>query len=133
MSVLAAFMVPHPPMIVPEVGRGSEKQVEATRAAYLRVAEEISELKPETVIISSPHAAMYADYFHLSPGTEAEGSFAQFRAPEVRFQPFKDVKSDYMKAILRHHDMLRATGEAFGSRDALDKFVAEWKKFWLRM
>ena len=116
MSVLAAFMVPHPPMIVPEVGRGSEKQVETTRAAYLRVAEEISELKPETVIISSPHAAMYADYFHLSPGAEAEGSFAQFRAPEVRF------REKYDETLVREIER-RAKERAFpagtlGQRDA---------------
>ena len=67
MSILAAYMVPHPPMIVPEVGRGSEKQIEATRAAYVRVAEDIAGLKPETIIISSPHATMYSDYFHISP------------------------------------------------------------------
>ena len=75
MPILAAYMVPHPPMIVPEVGQGSEKQVEATRAAYVRVAEEIAALKPETIIVSSPHATMYADYFHISPGREAEGSW----------------------------------------------------------
>ena len=38
MSIVAAYMVPHPPMIVPEVGKGSERQVEATRIAYIRVA-----------------------------------------------------------------------------------------------
>ena len=86
MAIIAAYMVPHPPMIVPEVGRGSERQVEATRTAYLRAAEDIAALQPETVIISSPHATMYADYFHLSPGREAAGSFAQFRAPQVRFR-----------------------------------------------
>ncbi len=86
MSVIAAYMVPHPPMIVPEVGQGSERQVEATRKAYMRVAEDIAALQPETVIVSSPHAAMYADYFRLSPGREAEGSFAQFRAPQMRFR-----------------------------------------------
>ena len=85
MSVLAAYMVPHPPMIVPEVGRGSERQIEATRAAYVRVAEEIAALKPETILVSSPHATLYADYFHISPGKEAEGSFAQFGASKVRF------------------------------------------------
>ena len=90
MSVLAAYMVPHPPMIVPEVGQGSEKQVEATRASYVRVAEEIAALKPETIIISSPHATMYADYFHISPGREAEGSFARFHAPQVRFRETYD-------------------------------------------
>ena len=42
MPVSAAYMTPHPPMIVPEVGRGSEKQIETTRAAYVRAAEEIA-------------------------------------------------------------------------------------------
>ena len=92
MPVLAAYMVPHPPMIVPEVGRGSEQQIEATRKAYMRVAEDIAAMKPETVILSSPHAAMYADYFHLSHGREAEGSLAQFRAPRVRFRETYDEK-----------------------------------------
>ena len=90
MSILAAYMVPHPPMILPEVGRGSEAQIEATRAAYMLVAEEIADLKPETIIISSPHTTMYADYFHISPGREAKGSFEQFHAPQVRFMETYD-------------------------------------------
>ena len=90
MSILAAFMVPHPPLIVPQVGRGSEEEIRATREAYERVAREIGALAPETVIISSPHAVMYSDYFHLSPGRRAGGSFARFNAPEVRFQETYD-------------------------------------------
>ncbi len=90
MSVIAAFMVPHPPMIVPEIGRGSEKQILKTVEAYKEVARKIAELKPETIVISSPHSVMYADYFHISPGDRAFGSFSDFRAPEVRF----DLKYD---------------------------------------
>lgn len=97
MSVLAAFMVPHPPMIVPEVGRGSESQVLATGEAYIEVAEEIARLRPDTIVISSPHSIMYADYFHISPGKSAKGSFAQFRAPQVRFKESYDV--ELVKAI----------------------------------
>lgn len=85
MPILAAFMVPHPPMIVPEVGQGSEKQIKSTIEAYERVADEIAALKPDTIIISSPHSVLYADYFHISPGKEANGSFVEFGAPEVRF------------------------------------------------
>ena len=85
MSILAAFMVPHPPMIVPDIGRGSEAQIEETTKAYEKVAGEIAELKPETIIITSPHATMYADYFHISPGKGANGSFAGFGAPNVTF------------------------------------------------
>ena len=92
MSILAAFMVPHPPMIVPEIGKGSEKQVTDTTLAYDRVADEVTALEPDTLIITSPHAVMYADYFHISPGKAAAGSFRQFRAPGVRFSEQYDTE-----------------------------------------
>ncbi len=91
MSVAAAFIVPHPPLIVPAVGRGGEKQIEKTTAAYLQVAEEIAALAPETIIITSPHATMYSDYFHISPGSGARGSFAAFRASSVSFREEYDT------------------------------------------
>ena len=86
MAIVGAFMVPHPPMIVPAVGRGGEKQVQATIDAYEHVADMIAEFKPETIIISSPHSVMYADYFHISPGHGAKGSFADFGVPSVEFE-----------------------------------------------
>ncbi|MBO7639971.1 MAG: AmmeMemoRadiSam system protein A [Treponema sp.] len=92
MAILGAFMVPHPPMIVPNVGRGGEKQVEATIKAYEHVADMIAELKPNTIIISSPHSILYADYFHISPGSHAKGSFADFGAGEVRFEEEYDTE-----------------------------------------
>ena len=92
MALLAAYMVPHPPMIVPRVGRGSEKQVEKTVRAYKAVADEIAALRPETVIVTSPHAVMYADWFHISPGKEASGDFGRFGAPEVSFREKYDTE-----------------------------------------
>lgn len=92
MTILAAFMVPHPPMIVPQVGRGSETQIQKTIDAYTKVAEEIAKLRPETILISSPHATMYADYFHISPGIEARGSFSGFGAPAVSFTETYDAE-----------------------------------------
>ena len=86
MYLKAAFMVPHPPMIVPQIGRGSEKQIEETIRAYERVADEIAALRPDTIIITSPHATMYSDYFHISSGRKAKGSFADFGVPQVRFE-----------------------------------------------
>jgi len=92
MAILAGFMVPHPPMIVPDVGRGSEAQVEETTRAYEKVADEIAALRPETIVITSPHSIMYADYFHVSPGERAKGSFAGFRAPQVSFDEEYDTE-----------------------------------------
>ena len=90
MGILAAFMVPHPPMIVPDIGRGSEAQIEKTTRAYEQAAEEIAMLRPETIVITSPHSVMYSDYFHISPGHGAKGSFEDFRAPGIRFEETYD-------------------------------------------
>lgn len=83
MGVTGAIMVPHPPLIIPEVGRGEERKIQATIDAYERAGQFVAALKPETVVVCSPHSVMYADYFHISPGEKAWGSFAQFRAGTV--------------------------------------------------
>ncbi|MBR4010736.1 MAG: AmmeMemoRadiSam system protein A [Clostridiales bacterium] len=97
MPVLASFMVPHPPLIVPEVGRGGEKEVELTIRSYEKVADEIAKIRPETIVITSPHSILYGDYFHISPGKSAKGSFASFRAPSVKF--FEEYDGDLVDKI----------------------------------
>ncbi|MBP5275313.1 MAG: AmmeMemoRadiSam system protein A, partial [Lachnospiraceae bacterium] len=71
--VLAAFMVPHPPLIIPEIGKDEVKTIEKTVKAYESVADEIATLMPDTIVITSPHSVMYADCFHVSPGEKASG------------------------------------------------------------
>ena len=90
MPILAGFMVPHPPMIVPDIGKGEEKKIIKTIRAYERVADEVTALKPDTIIVSSPHSIMYADYFHVSPGEKANGSFERFAAGNVSFEETYD-------------------------------------------
>ena len=119
MSIVAAFMVPHPPMIVPDVGRGSEKQVEKTIKAYEKVAEEIAALKPETIIISSPHSIMYSDYFHISPGRGAVGSFADFGAPQVKFEVEYD--EELVKLVAARAEQVHFPAGTLGEKNpALD-------------
>ena len=68
-------MVPHPPISVPEIGRGEEKKIQATLDSFDRVAQKIAELRPDTVVLTSPHSIAYTDYFHISPGAGATGDF----------------------------------------------------------
>jgi len=92
MGILAAFMVPHPPLIVPEIGRGEEKKIRNTIDAYKEAARRIGEYRPETIVVLSPHQAMYADYFHISPGKGAKGDFGNFRAKDVKFEVSYDTE-----------------------------------------
>ena len=116
MSILAAFMVPHPPMIVPEIGKGSEREIPETIRAYERVVDEVARLEPDTLIIISPHSVMYADYFHISPGRSASGSFRQFRAPGVRFSEQYDT--ELVKRICELADAQDFPAGTLGERDA---------------
>lgn len=90
--IKAAFMLPHPPIIVPEIGKGEEKKVQKTVEAYHAAARQIADLKPDTIILTSPHQILYSDYFHISPGKSASGDFAQFRAPQVQMQVRYDTE-----------------------------------------
>lgn len=86
MSVVGSFIVPHPPIILPEVGRGEEKKIQKTIDAYNEVARRISVIKPEVIIITSPHATSYADYFHISPGKGAKGNLLRFGVNNVSIE-----------------------------------------------
>ncbi len=86
MPLKSAVMVPHPPLIIPQVGRGQEKTIQDTIVAYRKAAELIAATKPDTVAVITPHSALYADYFHISPGLSVKGSLAQFHAGEVQLE-----------------------------------------------
>ena len=92
MPVVGAVMVPHPPLILPEVGRGGEREIEQTTAAYRKAAAWLSGLRPDTLVVVTPHSVMYADYLHLSPGDGAKGNFGRFGAPAVRFEVAYDAE-----------------------------------------
>lgn len=81
-----AFLVPHPPLIIPEVGGGRQKTIQKTVEAYRKVAEHIGDLKPDVLVIATPHGPSYEDCFTLQAGGRASGSFADFGAPQVRME-----------------------------------------------
>lgn len=90
--ITGACMVPHPPIILPEVGRGEEKKISDTAEGFKQVGKLVAELKPDTIILSSPHTIMYGDYFHISPGNAAHGDMGLFRAPEVKINVEYDTE-----------------------------------------
>lgn len=83
MSIIKAYLLPHPPLAIPAIGKGSEKKIQATLDAFARVGQEIAEIAPDTILFITPHNTLYSDYFHISPGSGSTGNFADFGAPEV--------------------------------------------------
>ncbi len=117
--ITGAVMVPHPPIILPEVGRGEEEKIRATTEAYEQAAEMIAHLSPEVLLIASPHSILYGDYFHISPGRGATGSMKAFRAPEVKFSVTYD--EELVREITKKAEQAGISAGPLGDREpALD-------------
>lgn len=82
-KIIAYYTMPHPPIVIPEVGRGGEEKIKNTYNACKSIGKEISELKPDTIIVITPHGTMFSDAIALSFESSISGSLKQFRAPEV--------------------------------------------------
>jgi AmmeMemoRadiSam system protein A/AmmeMemoRadiSam system protein B len=116
MSILAAYIFPHPPIVIPEIGHGEEKDISSTTEGYMECARRIAAEKPDTILIISPHATIYSDYFHISPGKSAYGDFSDFRAGDVSFDV--DYDEELVSAISGKAEKSGIPAGTLGQRDA---------------
>ncbi|MBP1744468.1 MAG: uncharacterized protein H6Q58_1446 [Firmicutes bacterium] len=77
-KIVNSYIMPHPPIIVPGVGKGREAEARNTIEAVKKAARDIAEDKPGTIIISSPHAPAFRDYVYISDEEELYGDFSAF-------------------------------------------------------
>ena len=92
MTIVGAIAVPHPPLIVPAVGRGDQARIQDTIDAYEQATAELLALEPDCLVVSSPHAPMFRDGFHVTTDDVLDGSMARFRAPHERIHASCDVE-----------------------------------------
>ena len=61
-NILGYYLMPHPPLIIPSIGKGEEKKIQNTINACESIGKEISILKPETIVVITPHATMFSEH-----------------------------------------------------------------------
>lgn len=83
MGLVYSIFVPHPPLFIPEVGRGEERKCQASLDAYQEIARRIAQAEVETVIIVSPHAQLAKEGITLVIDDIVKGDFAQFGVGQV--------------------------------------------------
>lgn len=84
-TILGHYIMPHPPILIKEVGKGEEEKIKATSDACKKIGEEISKLKPDTIIIITPHGPLFSDALSVATSESIKGSLESFNAPEVEF------------------------------------------------
>ena len=98
-QILMGALMPHPPIVVPEVGGRELARVAATRQAMQEVARRVAESQPEVLIVFSPHAPAMWDAIPLLAPARFRGSLAGFGHPEVAME--WDPDGELIRAISR--------------------------------
>ena len=119
-SLVFSGIAPHPPIMVPEVGRESIAGVVDSIDAMAELTRRIIQSGAESVILISPHAPLEADSFVTYAGPEVFGDFSHFNAPDTYFSAEIDEElltaikeaagtGGYEVSSLREHDLDHGT------------------------
>lgn len=84
-KLMGAAIYPHPPIIIHEIGKGKEQMARDTIAGVIAVSRRIATLKPELVIVISPHGTMYRDAVSIQIDRRLKGNFGQFGYEDVSY------------------------------------------------
>ena len=98
-SLVFSGIAPHPPIMVPEVGRESIFDVQASIDAMAEFTRRLIASEAQTVILISPHAPLELDSFVAYEGHQVHGDFANFQAPDTQFTA--EVDDELLNAICK--------------------------------
>jgi aromatic ring-opening dioxygenase LigB subunit len=88
MTWIWAALMPHPPILAPEVGRGRESAAAATLAGLGRLTATLAsrpERRPETLVLLSPHQPYVEGALFVNTAARLRGDLGRFGAPGLKF------------------------------------------------
>ena len=91
-KILSGYLMPHPPIIVEEIGRGQEREAINTIEGCRTIAKDIKEKKPTTIIIITPHGPLFSDAISISISERLEGDFRNFGNRSLKFSFKNNLK-----------------------------------------
>ncbi|MFW5999158.1 MAG: AmmeMemoRadiSam system protein B [Halanaerobiaceae bacterium] len=86
MGIQMGALSPHPPIIIPEIGRDEREQVKDTIDSLKELAGEINELDPDLLVTISPHGPVFRDAISVLGNKELQGDFSDFGHPNISFR-----------------------------------------------
>jgi len=78
MSLVFGAICPHPPLLIPAIGRDNLKRIRKTKVAMEQLAADFYHSSAETVIIISPHGQVMAECFTINHSPVLTTDFSDF-------------------------------------------------------
>ncbi|HZJ41264.1 MAG TPA: class III extradiol dioxygenase subunit B-like domain-containing protein [Candidatus Saccharimonadales bacterium] len=112
MPLIKAFLFPHSPLLIPEIGRANHEFLTKTVIAYQKAKTDFLKAGIETVIVISPHNRIKENFFTLNAAPEMEISFPDFGfIPPKNFLKGDVILSDKIKNNLKGELPLRSLSD----------------------
>ncbi len=84
-GVVACVLAPHPPLLIPEIGKGDLAAVKATALAMEELACRVKQSRPDVIIVISPHAPLFEDVIAILTDDPLSGDFSTFGVPRAGY------------------------------------------------
>jgi aromatic ring-opening dioxygenase LigB subunit len=78
MSIRLAAIIPHPPVLIPSIGKANILRLEKTKNSYDKLTEALAAEKIETIIIISSHGPIQKNSWSINIAAEYEINFEEF-------------------------------------------------------
>lgn len=78
MSLVFAAITPHPPLLIPNIGKDILKKLDKTIIAMKKLEEELYLSKPDIIIIISAHGSFFSDAFTINICPEYQSNLKEF-------------------------------------------------------
>ncbi len=88
-----SILMPHPPVLIHEVGRGRENEAAKTLQGISELTKRIKHSKPDMLVVLSPHQSYMPGSLCVNSAEFYSGSFAMFGVPGVRITAYPPVKN----------------------------------------
>lgn len=92
-----ACITPHPPIVVPAVGRGQERGAQATLDGFATLREQLAAAAADVLLLICPHGPIAEGTFQILDGP-LFGDLGRFGAPACRFA--RESDTDLVAALL---------------------------------
>lgn len=96
MSLVFSALTPHPPLLIPTIGKGNLKKIAKTKQALERLEEDLYLSRPDVILIISPHGRLLPGAFTVNFSHEFQTDLREFGDLSIKLRFRGEIDLPYL-------------------------------------
>jgi AmmeMemoRadiSam system protein A len=85
-EIIFGGIMPHPPIMLEQIGGKEQQEVKKTVEAVQQMVENLKSLKPEVIVMITPHGTVFGNALTVNMEEKLVGDFSQFQHSELKYE-----------------------------------------------